>query len=111
MLEHLERKHGIKSNPQPYNIEDPSMEVNHTVKSAPQEVVLTSDTRQRTGDSSNSFLTDPVPSCPCLFQPKEKDCPSLVTTTVWLLPDPALIILCLKNSETTVGLSRVILSP
>lgn len=32
------------------------MEVNHTVKSAPHEVVLTSDTRQRTGDASNSEI-------------------------------------------------------
>jgi hypothetical protein len=38
----------------PYNIEAPSTEDNHTVKSAPQAVVLTSETRQRTGDDSIS---------------------------------------------------------
>lgn len=38
----------------PYNIVAPSAEDNHTVKSAPQAVVLTSDTRHLTGDVSNS---------------------------------------------------------
>lgn len=41
-------------------------------------------------------FAEPVPSCPCLFQPKAKDCPSSVTTTVWLLPAAALMILCLE---------------
>lgn len=38
----------------PYSIEAPSMEDNHTVKSPPQAVCFTSDTRQRTGDDSIS---------------------------------------------------------
>lgn len=37
-----------------YIIEDPSIEVNQTVKSPPQTAVLTSDTRHRTGDDSTS---------------------------------------------------------
>lgn len=37
-----------------YNIEAPSTEDNHTVKSPPQAVCFTSDTRQRTGDDSIS---------------------------------------------------------
>jgi len=28
------------------------------------------------------FRTEPEPSCPCLFQPKEREFPSAVTTTV-----------------------------
>lgn len=38
----------------PYSIEAPSMEDNHTVKSPPQVVYFTSDTRQRIGDDSIS---------------------------------------------------------
>lgn len=38
----------------PYNIEAPSTEVSHTVKSAPQAVVWTSETAHRTGDNSVS---------------------------------------------------------
>lgn len=38
----------------PYNIEAPSAEVNHAVKSPPQTALLTSETRQRTGDDSIS---------------------------------------------------------
>lgn len=43
------------------------------------------------------FFTEPEPNCPCLFQPKARDCPSSETTTVWLLPDPALMSLNLQQ--------------
>lgn len=49
-----QEKTELKHIHKPYNIEAPSTEDNHTVKSAPQAVVLTSDTRQRTGDDSIS---------------------------------------------------------
>ena len=37
-----------------YSIEEPSTEVNQTVKSAPHATSFTSVKRQRTGDNSNS---------------------------------------------------------
>ena len=43
-----------QANRETYNMVAPSADDSHTVKSAPQAVVLTSDTRQRTGDDSIS---------------------------------------------------------
>lgn len=43
-----------KKNYKPYNIEAPSTEVSHTVNSAPQVAVLTSETAHWTGDDSIS---------------------------------------------------------
>ena len=45
------------------------------------------------------FLAVPKPNCPCLFNPKAKDRPSSLTTTVWLLPAPAFTILCLQQNK------------